>query len=179
MGLSRSQNAKRVGSRINLFSRSARGPLDLPGAFVLVIAGMCIPTAAYAGHLKPASNTGAQLSVVQAETGTQQIAQTTNGPSSCTPEMSTQNNARPSSHRVLLSWKASTSPSVVGYNVYRRDKTSSTFGKINQKPITATNCVDYFVQLRQKYYYYVVSADHVGAREGGRSNVAQAQIPRK
>ena len=74
-----------------------------------------------------------------------------------------QSDARPSAHSVTLSWKASTSPGVVGYNVYRRDKASSAFGKINQKPIVTTSCIDYFVELRHKYYYYVVAADHLAA----------------
>ncbi|HXM65062.1 MAG TPA: hypothetical protein VN950_29645 [Terriglobales bacterium] len=70
-------------------------------------------------------------------------------------------------------------PKRSGHNVYRRDKTSSTFSKINQNPIAAINCIDYFVQLRHKYFYYIVAADREGTREGGRSNTAQASIPRK
>jgi hypothetical protein len=164
---------------MNLFLQPTRGPLNLLGAFVCVIAGICLHTAAYAGQLKPTSNTSSQSSSVQAETGTLQTAQAGKEPPSCTPEMSTQGDARPSSHSVILSWKASTSPGVVGYDVYRRDKTSNTFSKINQKPVATTNCVDYFVQLGHKYFYYVVAADHLGVREGGHSNIAQAPIPRK
>ena len=143
---------------MNHFLQLTRSPVNLLGAFIFLMAGICLPGTAYAG-----------------KSGSQAAKEAP----SCTPEMSIQGDARPSSHSVILSWKASTSQSVVGYNVYRRDKTSSTFGKINQKPIAATNCVDYFVQLRHKYYYYVVTADHLGAREGGRSNTAQAHIPRK
>jgi fibronectin type 3 domain-containing protein len=132
--------------------------MNLLRAFIFLMAGICPPGAAYAG-----------------KSG----SQTANEAPSCTPEMSIQGDARPSSHRVILSWKASTSPSVVGYNVYRRDKMSSTFAKINQKPIAATTCVDYFVQVQHKYFYYVVAADHQGAREGGHANVAHASIPRK
>ena len=170
---------KRWASQMDYFLQSARSPLNLLGALVLVIAGICLTTAAYAGQLKPTSNSDTQSSSLQAETGTLQTAQAAKEPPSCTPEMSAQSDTRPSSHSVTLSWKASTSPGVVGYNVYRRDKTSPAFGKINQKPIATTSCIDYFVQLRHKYYYYVVAADHLGAREGGHSNTAQAKIPRK
>jgi hypothetical protein len=149
------------------------------GAFLLVIAGIWLSTAADAGQLKSTSNTGPQSASVQAETGRPQTAQVAKELPSCTPEMSAQSDARPSAHTVTLSWKASPSPGVVGYNVYRRDKASPAFGKINQKPIATTSCIDYFVQLRHKYYYYVVAADHLGARDGGRSNIAQAKIPRK
>ena len=143
---------------MNHFLQLSRSPVNLLGALLFLLAGICLPGTAYAGK------SGSQAAKEEP---------------SCTPEMSIQGDARPSSHSVILSWKASTSPSVVGYNVYRRDKTSSTFAKINQKPIEATNCVDYFVQLQHKYFYYVVAADHQGAREGGHSNIAPASIPRK
>jgi len=159
------------------FLQSARSPLNLLGAFALVIAGICLHTAAYAGQLKPTSNSGTQSSSLKTETGTLQTAQAAKEPPSCTPEMSTQGVARPSSHSVILSWKASTSPGVVGYNVYRRDKTLEGFGKINQKPVATTSCIDYFVQLGHTYYYYVVTADRPGVRESGSSNRVPAEIP--
>jgi len=164
---------------MDYFLQSARSPLNLLGALLLVIAGICLPTPAYAGQLKPTSNSDSQSSSLQAKTGAPQTAQAAKEPPSCTPEMSAQSHTRPSAHSVTLSWKASTSPGVVGYNVYRRDKTSPAFSKINQKPIATTSCIDYFVQLRNKYYYYVVAADHLGVREGGHAKIAQAKIPRK
>jgi len=154
---------------MNLLLRSTRNRLSLQGAFALVVAGICLHTTAYAGQLDPTSNTSARSSSSQAA----------KEPPSCTPEMSAQSDTRPSAHSVTLSWKASTSAGIVGYNVYRRDKTSPAFSKINQKPIGTTSCIDYFVQLRHKYYYYVVAADHLGVREGGHANIAQAKIPRK
>jgi hypothetical protein len=157
---------------MNVLLRSTRDWLKLRRAFALVVAGICLHTTSYAGQLNPTSNPSARSSSSQAA----------KEPPSCTPEMSAQGNTQPSAHSVILSWKASTSPGVVGYNVYRRDKTSATFSKINQKPIATTNCVDYFVQLRHRYDYYVVAADHTehfGVRESGHSNIAQAKIPRK
>lgn len=155
--------------------RSGGSPLNVLGAFVLMIAGVCLPTAAYAGQLKPASNTGPQSSSVQAETGKLQTAQAAKEPPSCT-EMSTQGDVRPS-HSVTLSWEASTSPGVVGYNIYRSVKTPDRFSKINQKPVSTTSCIDYFVQPGQKYYYYVVTSDRPGVPESAHSNIAQAPIP--
>jgi hypothetical protein len=162
---------------MNLLLRSTKNPLNCRGPFALVVAGICL--FAYAGQLKPTSNTSVRSSSSQAETGTLQTTQAAKEPPSCTPEMSAQSDTRPSAHSVALSWKASTSPGVVGYNVYRRDKTSAAFGKINQKPIATTNCVDYFVQLRHRYDYYVVATDHLGVRDGGHSNIAKVKIPRK
>jgi len=160
---------------LNRLLQSLRNLLRM---FVLVI-GICVHTTAYSGKLKSTPDSGAKPSSLQAERGILRTAQAAKEPPSCTPEMSAQSDTRPSAHSVTLSWKASTSPGVVGYNVYRRDKASPAFGKINQKPIATTSCIDYFVQLRHKYYYYVVAADHLGAQEGGRSNTAQAKIPRK
>jgi hypothetical protein len=138
------------------------------------MAGLYFSTTTYAGQVKPTPSSSNQSSGPQAE----KILHAAKELPSCTPEKSTRGDARPSSHSVTLSWKASTSPGVMGYNVYRRDKTSRP-GKINQKPIAGTSCIDYFVELRHKYYYYVVAADHLGAREGGRSNTVPAKIPRK
>jgi hypothetical protein len=162
---------------MNLFLQPVRGPLNLLGAFVLLIAGIFLPTATDAGQFKPASNTGTRSASVQAEPGTLQTPQAAKEAPSCTPEISSQGDSRPSSHGVVLSWKASTSPGVVGYNIYRRDKTLGTFSKINQKPVATVNCVDYFVQLGHTYYYYVVTADRPGVRESGSSNIAPAEIP--
>ena len=175
----RSRNPQTVGVANGLLLQSARSPQNLLGALVLVIAGISLPTATYAGLIKPTSNSDTQSSSVQGETRTLQVAQAAKEPPSCAPEMWTQSDTRPSAHSVTLSWKASNSPGVVGYNVYRRDKTSPAFGKINQKPIATTSCIDYFVQLRHEYYYYVVAADHLGVRDGGHSNIARIKIPRK
>jgi hypothetical protein len=149
----------------------------LLGALALVIAGISQTTCA--GQIKPTSNSDTQSSSVQGETRTLQAAQAAKEPPSCTPERWADSDTGPSAHSVTLSWKASNSPGVVGYNVYRRDKTSPAFGKINQKPVATTSCIDYFVELRHKYYYYVVAADHLGVRDGSHSNVAQIKIPRK
>jgi fibronectin type 3 domain-containing protein len=144
------------------------------GVFVLV-AGICLSTAASFGQFESTSKSGAQSSSLRAETGTKQTTQAAKQPPSCT-ELSTQSNTQPL-HTVTLSWKASTSPGVVGYDVYRRDKTSPTFGKINQNPIATTNCVDNFVQLGHTYYYYVVTANRPGVQESVGSNTATARIP--
>ena len=143
------------------------------GAFVLLIAGICLPTAAYAGQLKPASNT---TPIVQRATGKLQTPQAAKEPPSCTGNVDPRRRAA-ISHSVILSWKASTSPGVVGYNIYRSDKTPDRFSKINQKPVSTTSCIDYFVQPGQKYYYYVVTSDRPGVPESAHSNIAQAPIP--
>ena len=44
------------------FLRSTRSPVNLLGAFVFVMAGICLPGPGSAGQLKPTSNTGARSS---------------------------------------------------------------------------------------------------------------------
>jgi len=162
-----------------------RSPLNLMGAFALVVAGIWLPAVAYAGQLEATSNGDAQASSLQAEAATLQPAPAGKEPPSCTPEKSTSANPRPSSHSVLLSWNASTSSDVGGYNVYRRvekpgrtpGKTPEEATKINQEPVPTTNCIDYYVRLGETYSYYVVTADRRGVPGRGHSNTAFATIP--
>jgi fibronectin type 3 domain-containing protein len=56
-------------------------------------------------------------------------------------------------HMVSLSWAASTSPNIVGYNVYRRTGTSGSFTQINSGLNATTTYVDASVADGQTYYY--------------------------
>ena len=79
-------------------------------------------------------------------------------------------------HVVCLSWKASTSRHVIGYNVYRRVN----FGirrKLNQRPIRRTHYTDRFVYPGYTYHYHVRAVDSRG-RESAPSNHAIVYIPR-
>lgn len=76
---------------------------------------------------------------------------------------------------VSLSWKASTSRHVVGYNIYRR----TSFGereKLNREPIRSTHFVDYFVVPGFTYRYHVRAVDWRG-RESNASNKAVVFVP--
>jgi len=56
-------------------------------------------------------------------------------------------------HTVSLSWTASTSPNIVGYNIYRRTGTTGSFTQINSGLIATTTYVDTSVADGQTYYY--------------------------
>jgi hypothetical protein len=77
-------------------------------------------------------------------------------------------------HRVSLTWKASTSNDVVGYNVYRGTIPGS-YGLLNSMN-TGTSYDDISVQNGQTYFYVVTAINSAGA-ESSYSNQTQAVIP--
>ncbi len=159
--------------------KSTGAPFGLLGVFVLFIAAICAPAIGYAGQLKPASSSDAQSVTLHQETGTAQTSHASQEIPSCTPprpdgQEGTQGDKQPL-HTVYLSWKASASPDVTGYNVYRGE-TLEKLDPINSDPIAATNCVDSSVEPG-KTYYYVVKAANKSHLQSGPSNVASASIP--
>jgi len=78
-------------------------------------------------------------------------------------------------HGVCLSWNASTSPNVIGYNIYRR-LNSGVGKKLNLTPIRSTHCMDDLVYPGYTYRYHVRAVDSTG-RESTVSNHAIVQIP--
>ena len=77
------------------------------------------------------------------------------------------------SHTVSLSWTASSSPNVTGYNVYRGITSGGPYKKINSALILGTSYVDTTVQSGQTYYYVATAAD-VSSIESAYSNEAPA-----
>ena len=79
-------------------------------------------------------------------------------------------------HTVGLTWLASPSTGVVGYNVYRRSTATGTPVKLNSAIITGTSFTDTTIQLGQTYYYSATSVDTSGV-ESAQSSQAVAIIP--
>jgi Transmembrane protein 131-like N-terminal len=79
-------------------------------------------------------------------------------------------------HRVDLSWKASTSDNVIGYNVYRRKRTGGRYRKINAVLDASTVYTDTSVTDRNTYYY-VTTAVNWKNEESVYSKRARATIP--
>jgi fibronectin type 3 domain-containing protein len=75
-------------------------------------------------------------------------------------------------HTVNLSWNASTSPSITGYNVYRAAYVNScgSFSKINSVPNTGTLYTDSAV-VDGSNYCYATTAVNSSNEESGYSNV--------
>lgn len=93
----------------------------------------------------------------------------------------TQSNSRqnpdpkPKAHSVDLKWKASPSV-VVGYNVYRADKSDGPYRKLNSSPVRETNYKDTTVQAGHTYFYRVTAVDAKGGESGFTSQI-KAVVP--
>jgi len=80
-------------------------------------------------------------------------------------------------HTVALSWVASTSPTITGYNVYRSTVNGSGYVKINGSTlVTVLSYTDTTVQNAATYYYVTTAVDSTGT-ESSYSNQATAVIP--
>ncbi|HYA62405.1 MAG TPA: choice-of-anchor D domain-containing protein, partial [Candidatus Sulfotelmatobacter sp.] len=79
-------------------------------------------------------------------------------------------------HTVDLSWNASTSTSVTGYNVYRATTSGGPYAKINPSLEASMNYSDSTVLSGQTYYYVTTAVDPAGL-ESDYSNQAQAAVP--
>lgn len=77
---------------------------------------------------------------------------------------------------VSLSWTASTSPNVIGYNVFRGITSGGPYARVNAALIAQTSYVDTTVQAGQTYYYVATAIDSA-SNESAYSNQAQAVIP--
>jgi Abnormal spindle-like microcephaly-assoc'd, ASPM-SPD-2-Hydin len=77
---------------------------------------------------------------------------------------------------VTLTWTASQSQNVVGYNMYRSAQQNGAFTKINTSLITGTNYRDNNVYPGDTYYYKATAVNSQGV-ESGYSNEAEATVP--
>lgn len=78
-------------------------------------------------------------------------------------------------HVVDLSWRASTSNDVKGYNIYRGPDGKS-WRKVNASLMASTAFSDLTVADRSTYYYAATAVDLEG-KESSKSNIAKASIP--
>jgi fibronectin type 3 domain-containing protein len=82
----------------------------------------------------------------------------------------------PVQHKVQLSWKASTSKHIVGYNVYRSTRSGGPYKKINTVLDPNTRFTDLTVAAGHKYYY-VATAVNSRKRESADSKQIRVVIP--
>ena len=79
-------------------------------------------------------------------------------------------------HTVNLTWNASTSQDVIGYNIYRRTGTTGSYTQINTVLNATTTYADTSVTDGQTYYYETTAVNSDN-EESARSTVATAVIP--
>jgi fibronectin type 3 domain-containing protein len=82
----------------------------------------------------------------------------------------------PTSYSASLSWTASASASVVGYNVYQGTVSGGPYAKLTSTPVSAVQYTDTTVQSGQTYFYVVTAVDSSND-ESAFSNQAVAAIP--
>ncbi len=83
---------------------------------------------------------------------------------------------KPSPHSVALTWSASKSSGVVGYNVYRGTTSGGPYTKLTPSAIPETRYTDTSVEAGRTYYYVVTSVESSGV-ESSHSNQASATVP--
>jgi hypothetical protein len=99
-----------------------------------------------------------------------------NASNSPTVETLTGTGQAPQSHSVDLSWTASQSPGVVGYNIYRGSVAGGPYSKVNSALNADTTYTDSTVTAGQTYFYVAKGVDG-NDMESGPSNEVQATIP--
>lgn len=112
--------------------------------------------------------------VAGSATGTVSIASNANGSPATIALSGT--GAQTSSHSVALTWIASTTSTVTGYNVYRSTTSGSGYVKLNSSVVSGLNYTDSNVQSATTYYYVTTAVDS-GGNESTYSNQATAVIP--
>jgi hypothetical protein len=81
-------------------------------------------------------------------------------------------------HYVALSWTASATSGVVGYNVYRGTALGGPYPtQLNSSPIDGATYADATVVAGQTYYYVATAVASDGATESANSNEASAVVP--
>jgi fibronectin type 3 domain-containing protein len=78
--------------------------------------------------------------------------------------------------QVSLSWTASISPGIAGYNAYRSTSSGGPYTKLNSSLISNTNYADQTVQSGFTYYYVTTAVNSQG-QESVYSNEASATVP--
>jgi hypothetical protein len=81
-----------------------------------------------------------------------------------------------STHSVDLTWTASTSTGVIGYNIYRALVSGGPYSILDSTPVAADAYTDSAVQSSQTYFYVVRAINGSGA-ESSNSNEVPAVIP--
>lgn len=79
-------------------------------------------------------------------------------------------------HCVDLTWTASSSQGVTGYNVYRSGASGGPYVLITASPVMGTSFTDSAVTAGQMYYYQTAAIGDGGV-ESGPSNVASTTVP--
>lgn len=79
-------------------------------------------------------------------------------------------------HWITLTWKASTSSGLRGYNIYRAEGKHRRLMKVNAEVVSGTSYVDNRVQAGHTYHYVARAVGQRG-NEGDCSKLASVTVP--
>jgi hypothetical protein len=135
------------------------------------ISGLSLPLTLNPGNKKSFSADFAPT-VTGAATGHISLTSNASDPSLVVPLAGTGVKA----HSITLSWTASTSKGVIGYDVYRGGKSGGPYTLLNPALVPGTSYTDSTVQAGGTYYYVTttVNSKHV---ESSHSNQVKAVVP--
>jgi hypothetical protein len=176
-----------IGDVVDGTSGIASGSLTASGASVTVsaaetnnsvfsVGGLSLPVTIAAGQSVPFTVTFSPLSVGSASAI---LTFTSNAQPSTAAQTLTGTGTAASSHTVNLSWNASSSSNISGYNIYRASYQSSCglFARINSVLNTGTLYTDAAVADGTSYCY-ATTAVNSSNEESGYSNIASpVQVP--
>ncbi len=165
-------------------SASLNGSLTATGASVtvtsgssnsseFVLSGISLPKTIAAGQSASFTVTFTPNASGAASASLTFLSNASNSP---TVESLTGTGQAPQPHSVDLSWNASQSPGVVGYNIYRGSVAGGPYSKVNSTLNADTTYTDTTVVAGQTYFYVAKAVD-ANDVESGPSNEAQAVIP--
>jgi TolB protein len=137
-----------------------------------VLSGISLPATLAVGQSVPFNVTFLPQSSGTAAANLSFVSNATNSPAT---ESLSGTGTAPTQHSVDLSWGASSSSNVVGYNVYRAGASGGPYATVASAN-SGTSFVDGSVQSGQAYYYVVTAVDTSGG-ESAYSNQVQAVIP--
>jgi len=137
------------------------------------LSGISFPVTIQAGHSAPFTVTFTP----QATGSASGTASFTSNASNSPAVLSLSGTGTPAPvHSVLLSWTASTSPNITGYNIYRGTTSGGPYSKNNSSLNPGTTYTDNSVVDGQTYYYVTTAVDS-NNQESSYSNQATAVIP--
>jgi hypothetical protein len=137
------------------------------------MSGLVMPMTLAAGA---STSFSVQFAPTSAGSDSGSVTVTSNTPNSPTMVATSGTGTAPVAHSVSLSWVASTSQTVVGYNIYRGSVSGGPYTVLNSTPNAGLTYTDMTVTAGQTYYYVVTAVDGSG-NESVVSNEVAVTIP--
>lgn len=133
--------------------------------------GLSLPLTLAAGQNTDLSITFAPTATGSA-TGSASVVSNASG----SPAVVSLSGAGVDSHYVDLTWTASTSSGVTGYDIYRGTASGGPYSQINSSLVAGPSYTDSTVEAGQTYYYVAKAVNSSGA-QSGYSTQASATVP--